>query len=44
MNRAEALKLIEDDFPDYTTIPKIFWSDKDFILIVTKKKLLLLNT
>ena len=37
MNRVEALKLIEHDFPDYTIIPKIFWSDKEFILIATKK-------
>lgn len=37
MNRVEALKLLEDDFPDYTIIPKIFWSDKEFILIATKK-------
>jgi hypothetical protein len=28
MNRVEALKLIEHDFPDYAIILKIFWSDR----------------
>lgn len=37
MNRVEALKLIENDYPDYAIIPKIFWLDKEFILIATKK-------